>query len=271
MAEPEHNSIRGPFKEITTNPVRTSFWVLILSVFVVTGLTLYLKLYEPAFLKNVLVEAHGMLFDILVIGLFVVWLNEKGKKQIEIQRYKDEIDDFRYWEAPEAAHRIRGNIVRLNKKGISKISLEMCYLKGANLEGANLWGANLREANLHGANLQGANLREANLREANLQGANLQGANLQGANLQEANLQEANLQGANLRGANLGEANLVHANLQLTNLRKADLREANLQGVRNLTIKRLSKVKILYKAELDPELEELIKKKHPHLLEKPLD
>ena len=169
-------SVKEWFEEIATNPVRTSFWALILSTFFVIGLTLYLKLYDPAFLENVLVEAHGMLFDILVIGLFILWLNEKGKKQTEIQRYLDEIDDFRGWKSEEAARRIRGNIVRLNRKGISKIPLYTCYLE---------------RANLHRANLGKADLYRANLGKATLVGTNLEGAFLMGANLERANLGRA--------------------------------------------------------------------------------
>jgi hypothetical protein len=39
--------------------------------------------------------------------------------------------------------------------------------------------------------------------------------------------------------------------------------------VKNLSINKLSKVKTLYKAKLDPELIEQVKDKYPHLLEEP--
>jgi hypothetical protein len=41
------------------------------------------------------------------------------------------------------------------------------------------------------------------------------------------------------------------------------------KDTKNLTIKQLSKVKTLYKAKLDPELMEQVKKCCPHLLEEP--
>ena len=44
---------------------------------------------------------------------------------------------------------------------------------------------------------------------------------------------------------------------------------ADLTGAENLTIQQLSKVKTLYKAKLDPELMEQVKKCCPHLLEEP--
>ncbi len=73
----------------------------------------------------------------------------------------------------------------------------------------------------------------------------------------EPNLTEADLSGADLFKADLFKADLFNANL----------READLSGAKNLTTERLSKVKTLYKAKLDPELEKQIEEKYPHLLE----
>ena len=56
--------------------------------------------------------------------------------------------------------------------------------------------------------------------------------------------------------------------------KKADLSRANLScadlsEVLGLNIEQFSKVKTLYKAELDPELMEQVKDEYPHLLKKP--
>jgi uncharacterized protein YjbI with pentapeptide repeats len=177
---------------------------------------------------------------------------------------------------------IRGANLRgrnLNNADISKAFLIKADLRNASLENAILIRANLQQAILFEANLYDARLNQANLQEAILVGANLHDANLRFANLQETNLRYANLQKAFLLSANLHEANLSYANLQQAylesaNLLTADLSNANLQeayliGAKNITIDQLSKVKTLYKAELDPELLEQIKKCCPHLLEEP--
>ena len=74
---------------------------------------------------------------------------------------------------------------------------------------------------------------------------------------------------AYLEGAKLQQANLEGANLQEAKLQQASFNNADLSGVKNLTIEQLSEVKTLYKAKLDPELMEQVKKCCPHLLEKP--
>jgi uncharacterized protein YjbI with pentapeptide repeats len=123
--------------------------------------------------------------------------------------------------------------------------------------------------NLRKANLLRANLSDADLSRANLFGANLWRADLSGANIWRANLNEAYLWRADLSGANLFGANLNEADLSRTDLRRADLSGVNLEGAKNLTIEQLSKVKTLYQAKLDSDLENQIKEKCRHFLEEP--
>ena len=276
-------------------------------------LSVLIRRFLSNFGEGLLIETFGMLLDVLVIGIIILWLNEirdkKRRRELEIQRYQEEIDDFRGWDEKEATFRIVGNIRRLNKRGVSKIDLSICYLEEArlshcNLQAADLWAVNLqkadlREANLNLANLNLANLQKADLRGANFSGADLIGANLNLADLRRANLREANFRGANLREANFSGADLIGANLNLadlnladlrradlrsSNLQNADLSEANFQGAwlrgaylseadlqrtMSLDAEQLSEVKTLYKAKLDPDLEKEIQEKFPHLLEKP--
>jgi len=178
------------------------------------------------------------------------------------------------------------NLTEANLTGTSLYGTNLtgAFLGGANLTGASLGGANLTEAKLTGANLRKANLMRANLSGANLTGANLTrtylsdarlswayfleanltGANLSGANLTGAILYRTNLTGAFLYGANLTGAIFHGANLDMTNLEGA-----NLKGAKDLTINQLSKVKTLYKAELDDELLIPLKEKYPALFEEP--
>jgi len=69
--------------------------------------------------------------------------------------------------------------------------------------------------------------------------------------------------------ANLSGAKLYDADLRYAKLSDDDLSCANITQVKKLSINKLSKVKTLYKAKLDPELIEQVKDKYPHLLEEP--
>ncbi|MFK5968967.1 MAG: pentapeptide repeat-containing protein [Candidatus Marithrix sp.] len=158
------------------------------------------------FWGNVLVEAHGMMFDLLVIGVFVFWLHRIGYKQLVIMRYKEELEDYLGWQHIEAMFKIITLVKKLNYWGVSNI-----YLSGAYLKKGFLREANLRGTNLDGSNLIEADLIRANLREAYLIGADLTNANLTNANLIGADLRMADLRGANFTGANLRKAILETA------------------------------------------------------------
>jgi len=157
---------------------------------------------------------------------------------------------------------------------LSGANLTGAYLRGANLidsklKGVNLIGADFRKAFLQGINLQGASPVLANFERVNLEGANLKNANLMDANLDRANLRDANLAGSNLKRSYLGGAHFEGTNLEGANLDRANLEYANLEEAKNLTVDQLSKAKTLYQAKLDPELEEELKAKYPHIFDKP--
>jgi hypothetical protein len=116
--------------KIVENPITISVLAFLVSTIVVIALTIKFSEYNAPFFQNILVEAHGMLFDILVIGIFILWLNKRGEKRLENKRYQEEIDDTRGWESAEASYRIAGNIRRLSQNGSKKIDIEFCYLGG---------------------------------------------------------------------------------------------------------------------------------------------
>jgi hypothetical protein len=219
---------------------------------------------KNGYLGNLLGEVHGLAFDVIIFGILIVVFNKQIEKRSNIKRWQEEIDDYRGWKEPEATYRIVGNIKRLNREQISKLDLRDCFLNGANLSGVNLCQANLFLADLSNAtlimtNLICADLAETDFRDARLFRAVLAFANFSGADLQGANLEEVDLGAADLQGTNLFN----------TNFDRASLLGTNLFGAVNLTIGQIAKVKTLYRAKLDPALEQQVKEKYPHLLEKP--
>jgi uncharacterized protein YjbI with pentapeptide repeats len=272
-------------EKILISPVFISSMVFLIAALVVFRLTVTKvdSAYNKEFIRDVLVEAHGTLFDILIIGTFIFALHtlveSRREKKRNIKRWQEEIDDFRGWNSEEAKFRIVGNIKRLNKNGITKIDIINCYLKnaflkGVSLQGASIWKSNLKNANLNFADLQGADLTGINLQNAHLKDANLQGALAFFSKdlypfIKEANFQGADFEEANLENVKFIRANLYRANFNRAKLKGANLIEVNLQEAANLTIKQLSKVKTLYRAKLDPELEKQVKEKYPHLLDTP--
>ena len=251
--------------------ILSTFIIFILAAIVIAILTYFHHAFD---IDSLLVESIGMLLDILIIGIFVAALDDARVKKLEIRRYHEEIDDFRAWESEEAKFRIIGNIKRLNRKKISAIKLDYCFLPNSSLRNCNLSGAVLNNANLMGADLRYSNLSKANIHNAKLQGADLRSSNLNEANLIETNLSESELDFCSMVGENLEFSFLEKADLSNTNVLNAkfdsaSLQEADLMNCKNLTVEQLEKVFTLYNAKLNPEIEKRLRDTHPHLFEDP--
>ncbi len=270
--------IKEIFNGIIEKPLLTSTIVLVLVTILVLSLSLKYYIHDfDNFIPQVLAEAHGMIFDIAIIGILIFWLNKNGETRQRIRTYKDEIDDFRLWESEEAAFRTVGNIKRLNRHRIYEINLVNCYLARTNLSYTNLSGSNLNSGNvsqssLIESNLENARLNQTNFENSNLNQANLMGAYASGANFKDTFLIKARFESAFLIKANFNNAYLMEANLQNSYLMGADfenasLYKADLRGAKGLTVEQLSKVKTLYLAKFDDEILEQIKTNLPELVD----
>jgi hypothetical protein len=265
------------FNATIEKPLLTSTLVLIVITFLVVGLSLPYYLHEfDSFIPQILAEAHGMIFDIAVIGILIFWLNHNGEIRRRIRTYKDEIDDFRLWESEEAAFRTVGNIKRLNRHKIHEINLVNCHLPRTNLNYVNLAGSNINSANISQSSLievvmENARLNQTNFENSNLNQANLKGAYASGANFRDAFLIKANFENAFLIKATFNNAFLMEANLRNCYLMGADfenvsLYKADLRGAKGLTVEQLSKVKTLYLARFDDDILSQLKASLPELV-----
>ena len=269
--------LKDTFNDVIEKPLLTSTIVLIIVAVLVIGLSLryYINDFD-GFIPQILAEAHGMIFDIAVIGILIFWLNQNGEVRQRIRTYKDEIDDFRLWESEEAAFRTVGNIKRLNRHKIYEINLVNSFLARTNLNYVNLKGSNMNSANISQsslieANLENTRLNQTNMENSNLNQVNLKGAYASGANFKDAYMIKAQFDGAflikaNFSNAYLMEAALCNCYLMGADFENASLYKADLRGAKGLTIEQLAKAKTLYLAKFDDEILEQIKTTIPELV-----
>ncbi|TAG59185.1 MAG: pentapeptide repeat-containing protein [Cytophagales bacterium] len=261
---------------ITERQLLTTAIVLVILGSVVVFLSYpHYKSNDNYFYVNLLSEAHGMIFDILIIGMLLVWLNKIGEKRIRIKRHQEEIDDFRHWINEEASFRIAGDIKRLNKDGVHNIELFNCNLKNVNLNYIILTGSNLNNIHLDDSTMQNSDLRniranQASFMNVKLQKANLSGSQLSGANFKFTTLIKANITNSNLiktkfTGAVMIDCVLTGSMVAGADFTDANLFKADLTGCKGLTLEQLSKCRNIHQAKLDAGMEEKLKEFAPHL------
>ncbi len=234
------DNLRSRFERTAADrPVLVAFMVVVMAALVIVPISMPFYVDKSLnFWENIVAEAHGVLFDLIIIGWFLFWLNKVAERRIRNNRYEEEIEDFLGWNSAEATLRIVGNIRRLNRSEIVKgfhlaeAHLEDAKLGGVRMEESDLWGAHLDGANLRESTLDGSNLAGASLVAADLARASLVRCDLRGANLNEADLERGTLDSADLRGASLVGADLQYAKLYSTDLRRARLSGANLRAAR---------------------------------------
>ena len=194
--------------------------ICIIGIILLTVISLLLELFsDTGFYQNILVEAYGVIVEIFIISILAKLFIKKIEKQTILKMYMDDIEEMRNCRSPEAAHRIKFRIVKLNEAGIFNLKLRDCYLvdvnlKKVNLQGANLTNADLTRSRLSGANLKGAMLHKATFIEANLYRSILTGAALSDATFDAANLMDAKINKANLCGAKLAGSMIDGANFE---------------------------------------------------------
>ena len=267
--------INGIFRILGDNAVYLYCFLFGLSFSTVILMGITLNYYTN--FRDIWVEMHGMVFDILILGIFFSIIQGKAQKEREIKILEEEIEAYKDWGSEEAAHLIiiktnrlkvisskavnlsSCNFSKLDIKNLnfSKTNLKQAKFKNAKIKKANFIKANLRRTNfekvkileglfngayleyayLMGAMLKNAKFEDAECMNANFIDAQLNGAKFQKADLSDVNFTNSNMIGANLTEANLSKANLIGANLTGANLSGANLSEASLIGADLTSVK----------------------------------
>ena len=79
--------------------------------------------------QGIYIEAWGTVFDILVVGILLTFFTVARDRRERIDRYLEEIGDFKKWDSEEGRLRIAGNIRRLAKLGKTNIDFSGLVLR----------------------------------------------------------------------------------------------------------------------------------------------
>lgn len=249
----------------------TAFWESINPFFS----ELSLGLYSKEFLENILIEAHGMVFDILVIGVIVVWLDTRRTKHKEVMSMQNNLSDLAYLDLPEVNHRKAGMLKRLHNAGVTSLNIDSLILKSIKLKGIMLDSSNLKKSNFSKSEIHTCHFKNTHLEQANFSSSLIKNSIFSECKLKKANFIKANIQGVDFSKSDLERVKFIETNLQSclfkdTNLRevnfeKSNLRNANLKGALYLTIDLLLKADCLDYIILDDNLADELKERNRNI------
>ena len=173
------------------------------------------------------IEAHGMWFDIIILGLFLAIYDhfrdakeDRLRKEDEIFLLKEELQNIHRWKEIEANH-VRARIIRkLNKLNVTKIIFSQgCLLDNIDLDKANFEGSTLIQAKFNLSNLKETVFRSTNLGQSDFEKTYIEETIFEKANLNDSKftkclINKAKFQGATLYGAKFEEAKFNKTNLE---------------------------------------------------------
>ena len=224
---------------------------------------------------QLLAESHGVVLEILIVGVLMVWINTVTEKKKSRDQAIGEIEDLRYQEGQYVQVRILRNVKTLQRLGITVVDLHAVYLPACNfrlydLTGAVLSGMNATRGHFQGCTLQRANLATGDFTNADFNNADLSFVNAQHASFENAylistKLDDGSLESCSFKGAKITGSSFIGANLTDAIFDDASMFRVDFTAARGLTKEQLRGVKRMVDCIFDPEFyvelqrEELIK------------
>lgn len=221
-------------------------------------------LYNKNFWEGVLVEAHGLLFEILVIGLILLWLDSRRQKTEYIEKNLENLWDLNTLQENEVIKKKMGSVKRLNDAKVFKIDVTDLLIVDVNIKNfvfkeSKLFGLKLKNCKIFDLELTKSKVNSGEFSDSSFKRCNLSGSDFKNADFSNAkiigiNLQKANLLRAKFTSANLETADLRGANLDKAVFQDASLRNANIRMCLNVDLNSLAKASNLDYIKADDDI-----------------
>ncbi|MCK2085972.1 pentapeptide repeat-containing protein [Aeromonas rivipollensis] len=270
------------FNVVNKTPLRAVSSLFLLILLIVVFLTLCwdfvsshifpnttIGLYNKSFWENVLVEAHGMVFDILIIGVVVVWLDTRRSIYNERKNMINELNDMSYLDLPEVNHRKIGLMYRLNKLGVMNFNVDELIISSVRVNGLNVKDSTLNNLKIMKSLISETSFTETTLLRADFSETQIKSTLFLGCKMKKVAFINATAHGVDYSHSNLERAKFINAdvqssifkecNLREVNFENANLRNANFRGAKYLKAANLLRAKCLDYIVVDDELKNELK------------
>lgn len=227
--------IKSPAKTLATIAIGlaiivffvTAFWGMVSeSVFPNTKL----GLYDRSFWENFLVEMHGIVFELSIIGVLIIWLDSKRNKNNDIERLKEDLEDYSNLDFPEINVKKLGHIKRLNQHNIKNIDVQNLVLNGLNVKNISAEGARLIALEVKDGFITGSVFKMMKMRSSDFQGSRIKNTKFEQCDLLKSKFVRSKCKGIDFSGSCLERADFTDADLQSSIFKGCDVREVIFEG-----------------------------------------
>lgn len=235
------NIVKSPVKTLSVISV-----VLIVSIFMITAFwnkvsefvlpNTRLGLYGKEFWENFLIGMHGIIFELSIIAVLIIWLDLKRSRNNDIDRLEEDLEDYSSLDFPEINVKKLGHMKRLNELGVKNIDVQNLVLNGMKIKGVNVEGARLVGLKVMKGSVIDSSFKDMKMRSSNFQESVLKSTKFEACDLTKSKYIRAKCKGVDFTGSCLERADFTNADLQssifnLCNVREAIFEGANLKHV----------------------------------------
>lgn len=230
--------------EQTPTPKRRSFrWLIKLMNFdepirffqqlllVLTGIlvALDISVYPLAtnFVQNLIIEAHGIIPDLLIFGILMT-VYERWREKVTV--HKESLETYMGQNTPEATEAIIRIVKEMNKLDASRFHLSECTLAQQDLRHCDFTGSSLHRVNFEAADLTLAELDKCRMRDVNFANAVLRSVTFYGSDLDKIDFSGAKLNDVNFQKADLRFVDFSNADLRFWKHAPEFIENINLEG-----------------------------------------
>jgi len=263
------------------SPVKTAIVIAILTIIPIVLITVFwdfvsstifpntrIGLYEKGFWENILVEAHGMAIELVIVGILVIWLDSRRSTNGEIVRLNEDLVDYAQLDFPEINVKKLGHIKRLNAAGVMQINVQNLALNSLNVRGVCIRDSKTIGLRISNGTVSNSSFINVQMRSSNFENTTIKSSKFEYCNLLKSNFGNSTCKGVNFSNSVIERADFINCNLQSSNFSNCDMRGvklvgANLKqcsflGATNLDAKEMAKASSIdYIAISDELLEEL--------------
>nr|QJS05187.1 pentapeptide repeats family protein [Psychrobacter sp.] len=220
----------------------TGFWEGV-SNFVFPNLTW--GLYNKDFFENLLVEMHGGIIDLLIVGVILYGFEIRRAKSDSIKEAKNNLADLRYYSGSDASFKfyralrllasLKVHNVEMPNGSLNDLKIKSLSLSKSNLAATDFSRSTLDSVSLQNCDLQAAQFFDSKLRHCIFKNLNLKRSKFIKADLRGMSFESCIIEGAVFKDSNLQSAIFKGVDCRGVSFKGCNLRGASFRGAQNLT------------------------------------
>lgn len=232
-------------------------------------------IYKQSFWENLIISLHGVLVDLILVAILILWLDYRRSQRAQYQQSKEDLEDYALLDFDEINLKKLGHLKRLNFNKVYNVSVQNLVLnrmhaKNLKFKKSKIVGLKLTDGKIESCEFSFVYMRSCNFENTEIKATNfkncfllrskfissmLKGVSFEYSNLERCDFSNANLQSAILKSSNLRGAKFAHANLKQANLKQAE----------NLDVNELARAKNIDYIQVDCDVLEYLKKLRPDM------